>query len=91
MAFSEASFLSVFTDPDLSAANAIRNVMAHKGGIADKEFLGKPGIQSLFPSLSLNQPVPIDGKLTCKLTNGIIDCGETLIRGVDDWLDQNPD
>jgi len=72
---------------------ALRNVIAHKNGIADKEFLGKTkkfSELSAFSSLAEGDKVEIDGALLKAIADPMLTSSYRLIQSVDQWLKAHP-
>lgn len=62
---SHASVREAILHPSLTVLAAVRNVLVHRAGIVDQEFMNEYGrcaqLKSEFPSLELNKPLPMTG------------------------------
>lgn len=91
LAFDDSGISGIFDDRRLNIVNETRNALVHNAGKADAKLLAAVNGTEYFPDLVEHKPVPLDGKQAGKLTNAVIECGQNLIRGVDSWLEKNPD
>lgn len=74
----------------IAALSQVRNILAHKAGVADGEFEKKT---KTFPELSVfkeKNPVLLDGEIVKKLRNAALIVGEGLIRFIDDIITPAP-
>lgn len=72
----------------LGTFEAVRNVMAHKGGIIDEKFLSLTKNDKRFLNAQPNTPINLTGELACEFANLAIDCGVNLLRQVDSYLNE---
>jgi hypothetical protein len=74
----------------IQALAAVRNVIAHKAGMADEKYI--KGVKS-FPELNgiaLNALIHLDGEIARKLSNAAISLGHQLILFVDSGITPIP-
>jgi hypothetical protein len=69
---------------------AVRNLIVHRGGIVDKEFLEKVSGIPEFSSAKMEHALHLDFELVRKLIVPAVRRGATLVAGVQRWIDQNP-
>jgi hypothetical protein len=79
----------ILLDDALDILGALRNVIVHKGGIADREYLEKRAYLSNLPLAEIGQPIPIDGQVTAHAIGEVIFCCAKLVDTVDEWLANN--
>ena len=70
----------------IEALSACRNILAHKAGVADKDFMKQIEKIPEFNNCSLKTPVFLDGRLVSKMRNGAVNLGLALIGYVDNVL-----
>jgi hypothetical protein len=81
---------SVFKKYDrMRIAEAVRNLLVHKGGVVDEQFRDRVKKDSSLSKLNENDRLPIDGTLALDLTDTSVRCGIDLIEMVDTWLSDN--
>jgi hypothetical protein len=89
-AFSEKSSKidAALASKSLDALSAVRNVLVHKAGLADAEYVR---LSSSFdvPKTELGSPVLLDGEVVAKLVKGAVTSANSLLIAVDDWTRQN--
>lgn len=78
--------ISILANPDLRKLNLVRNVIVHKSGIVDGEFLTEAGKIDWIVSDQENQPIQINGRRVRELVSPVVQAGESLIRAVDHWI-----
>jgi hypothetical protein len=71
--------------------SAVRNVLVHKAGIADKEFCDEVLTMAQLATIKEGQRASLDGQLTLDLVNPAIQASVQLIQAVDDWLVSHPE
>ena len=72
---------------ELVILEAIRHVLVHKGGQADKAFLDRVKNRDLaFSALQLNDRVLLDGLMAQKYIGAAVKRGVILIGGINEWL-----
>jgi hypothetical protein len=69
----------------LDAASVARNLLVHKAGVADEEYVKKAGAAGL-PNLAIGERFPLNGKRTAKIVSDALDAAIKLIKAVDGWL-----
>lgn len=87
----DRNFTKVFRLPSLRTANAIRNVMIHKGGLADLDFINDVRGVRRWSAVNIDDEVLLDGKVVSVLAWACIKSSLTLLAGVDHWLHNYPD
>jgi hypothetical protein len=73
----------------LDILSALRNVIVHRGGVADKEYVEKSVYLSGLPLAGIGQPIPIDGRVAAHAIDEVILCCAKLVDAVDVWLANN--
>jgi hypothetical protein len=71
--------------------SAVRNVLVHKGGIADSEFVNTVKQFPEFSGISIGTRIPVDGKMIRDLVGPAIEKSIALIRAVDEWIVDHPE
>jgi len=94
LAFGQDSAIAkTCTNPMLRALVLTRNVLAHKGGIADAIFL--KGIAEtgtgLFQDLKPNDEVAVSAKQASDFADMAMSTGATLMLYVDSWIQSHPE
>jgi hypothetical protein len=74
------------TDVALDILSALRNVIAHKAGIADREYLDRCKTFDGLPRATEGHSIELDGKMTAHMIGEAAFCCAVLIRNVDEWL-----
>jgi hypothetical protein len=89
-AFSEKSgrIDAALSSKSFDALSAVRNVLVHRGGRADAEYVRQSSYLPI-PTAPLGQPVRLNGEHVAELISRAITSSKTLLIAVDDWLDQN--
>lgn len=77
---------AALADRRLDALNSIRNLIVHKAGLADQEYVDAIKAIPTAPKLTVRQPLELDGELVRDLVNPVILCGVDLIEAVNTWL-----
>jgi hypothetical protein len=70
----------------LDALNAVRNLIVHKDGIVDAEFLKKRSTLTSLPKGQVGKILFLDGEIIVALIKPAITAANQLLRAVDDWL-----
>lgn len=90
MAFSDdTTICGILDDEAVNALALLRNVLVHKSGIADQEFIeGVPTSRLLSPfsQLEKGQRVETNGIVVRSIVDSSIRCGYALIIAVNQWL-----
>lgn len=77
---------AVLAETALRRLSLVRNVLLHRAGQIDQEFLdGAARIKWLLAD-QLGQPIQLDGRRVRELVNPAIGIGVSLIRAVDEWI-----
>jgi hypothetical protein len=69
---------------------AIRHAVVHRGGKADAAFLSRVEHDPVFGKLSPQDMIPLDGEVLDRCLFGVVEQGNVLLTGVDQWLTNNP-
>jgi hypothetical protein len=72
----------------LDALNAVRNLIVHRAGIVDREYLKRADTLKI-PTAEIGEPILLDGNLTMELMISVIKGSFHLIVGVDEWIASN--
>jgi hypothetical protein len=72
----------------LDALSVVRNLIVHKAGIVDREYLKRAGALKI-PIAEIGKPIALDGNLTMELMISVIKSSIHLIVGVDEWIGTN--
>jgi hypothetical protein len=76
---------------DMISLQAMRNLLAHRGGVVDQSFLDEVSKSSKYLSeLSLGSNLPLDGEFIAKYVDVSSKMSVELIRYVDKWLQDKP-
>jgi hypothetical protein len=81
--------LSYIQHPSLKALSAMRNVIVHKNGMADQDFLDAASAcepLKQWKDLSPNSAVELSGHDAKSLIDEALLTGAALISGVDEWI-----
>jgi hypothetical protein len=70
---------------------AVRNVLAHRGGRADDRFLERVKRHPVYKDLKDGDEVPIDGRTVSEFGTAVVRSATSLHRYVDKWLTDNPE
>src|SRR5262249_10263580 len=85
------AILGILTAPQLKYAAAVRNLLIHKRGIIDGQFIEQcAGIPDI-PQLKENERLPITGKLCAILSDACHYSSIELILAVHGWIVGHPD
>jgi len=94
--FPAPKLLSIIDDMRLFALASVRNVLVHRNGIADAEFVSRqPSLANTpcfapFVSLTEGQPLKLTGISVRDLKAPAIDLAFDLVSEVDLWVTANP-
>lgn len=79
---------AALSDDALDALSAVRNVIVHRAGIADTEYLRRSKHLKLPPA-NAGAPIHLDGQIVVNLVRPAFACGSKLIGAVDDWISRD--
>ena len=71
------------------ALNAIRNVLVHKAGKADREYVKRCSYLPMLPQTPEGQPVLLNGHIVTNLIRPCLEQAGNLMIAVDDWVGEN--
>jgi hypothetical protein len=74
------------TDKSLDALSAVRNVIVHRDGQADDEYIKKTKFLGTIPKAVAGQHLLFDGEIVVRLLKPAIAAANQLLIGVDNWL-----
>ena len=78
----------VLKDTCFDALAVVRNVLVHKAGIVDKEYIdNSKGLA--VPQGVFGEPIELDGEITFCLTRAVVDKCAELMKAVDAWLEEH--
>lgn len=83
--------MGIFRDNELKWLNAVRNVLVHKGGIADDEFQRRVQEHPSLSTVKVGEPVPINGELVSSSFSAVAERSRELLLYVADWMIKNPE
>jgi hypothetical protein len=86
----DQSLMGILQDDRLRVVSAIRNVIVHKAGKADQQFIDQVGSDPDLRELDKGDPVPITNDRATKLLEAVCENGQKLLIFASDWLDTNP-
>jgi hypothetical protein len=76
--------------PGLRLTEALRHVLAHKGGRADEKFRERiEVIKHPLASAPIGEAIPVSGPLVVECVDGTRTAAKLLVEGVDGWLSQS--
>lgn len=79
----------VLEDNALDAISAVRNLLVHKAGMVDEEFLQRSKAIPYLPRLSLGDKLQLDGDIVKKQIEPVIRLSVSLLQAVDAWIVRN--
>jgi hypothetical protein len=82
---------SAISDRSLDDLNAVRNVIVHRAGFADAEFVAKRPKRPPFHAVQIGDRIPIDGPTVESLIKPAMETSIRLLRSVDQWIVTNPE
>ena len=86
---STAAIDAVLSSNPLNILSAVRNLIVHKSGVADRDYLNDIKHAVGAPPLSLNDRLNVNGEIACNIIEPAIQCCVDLIVSVDSWLASN--
>ena len=81
----------VLDDSGLQHAAAVRNLLIHKSGVVDKEFLEQVAGIPDVPPCKPDETYPLTGEGSAKLTDHCRVCACWLINAVHAWITNHPE
>jgi hypothetical protein len=69
----------------LDAASIVRNLLVHRAGVADEEYVDRAKGAGL-PKLATGDRFPLNGNTSAKIIREALDAAVGLIKAVDGWL-----
>jgi hypothetical protein len=85
--FSE-KILALEDNQNLVSFEAVRNIIAHKGGTADELFIKLTKNDSRFTNITIGAPVLITGEVARDYANFCVECCVKLLEEVDTYLQE---
>jgi len=86
-AFANTPIVDVVNETAIDALNLIRNVLIHKAGIIDDEFVERAANDQELRGLQKGKALPLDGQFVASKVSPVIQCAVRLFSAADDWLD----
>jgi hypothetical protein len=77
---------AALSNKKLDALCAVRNLIVHKAGVADEDYIEDQKHAPSAPKLKLRETLTLDGTKTRDLIDPVIMCAVQLISAVDKWL-----
>jgi hypothetical protein len=77
---------AALSHPALNALSAVRNVIVHRAGVVDEDYLENAKSAPDAPQLKLKDKLLLDGNIVRKLIEPTTLCGQELIGAVDAWM-----
>jgi hypothetical protein len=81
-AFSESAFA------DISVLEAIRHVLIHRGGMADKPFVERVKRHPHLSKIEERERIEVDGQMVRTYTSAVCAGAARLVRGLDAWFER---
>jgi hypothetical protein len=81
----------VFNDERLRILELIRNLLAHRGGIVDEQFVRDTRDTKELDQLASGQPLKIDVPMVRKFVGAGVTRAVRVLRYVETWLNEHPD
>jgi hypothetical protein len=79
----------IIMDDCYDRLSALRNVIVHKGAIADAEYVRRTKDFSMLPQVKKGETVQLNGKMVADLVHESSQATARLIAAVDQWLVTN--
>jgi hypothetical protein len=76
----------ILSDDALDVLSALRNIIVHKGAVADKEYLARCKYLSKLPKAEEGNAIPLDGEVISYTIGEAIYCSAYLVDAVDKWV-----
>jgi hypothetical protein len=77
---------AALADKALDALSAVRNMIVHRGSVADAEYVEKSKRLPTAPKLALKEQLKLDGEVVKSLIEPVVACSLNLIGTIDEWL-----
>lgn len=78
--------LAALADKRLDVLSLLRNLLVHRAGVADAEYIEASLIIPTAPQMQLGHKIPLDGEITRTQVETAVSCAMSLVKGVDQWL-----
>jgi hypothetical protein len=85
-AFGDKAINAIIEDKTLTALSLVRNLIVHKGGVVDDDYLKRKNDLPPSAIADFGKSLPMDGELTGALISRPIILGIELIMAVDNWI-----
>ncbi len=82
---------TILYDPQIRYASAVRNVIVHKAGRIDQEYLDQVAQVPDAIRLQEGTPFPLTGKLTYDIGEKALTTAATLLKAVNGWIVGHPE
>ena len=76
----------LLANKEIDALALIRNLLVHKGGVADQRYLDRASGLPNCPVADLWNPLHLDGEIVADVVSPVVRCGRDLIDAVDTWV-----
>jgi hypothetical protein len=83
-----AKIQAALSDKSLDTLSALRNVIVHRGAVADAEFVNRSKSLPL-PKFAIGERIRLDGDLIVPPMQQAIKAGDSLLVAVDEWIVQH--
>jgi hypothetical protein len=80
------SIQDVLSDPGLRYAAAVRNLLIHKGGVVDAEFIEQTAGIANVPATAIGDKFPLTGAICEELADSCRTCAQWLVNAVHAWI-----
>jgi hypothetical protein len=81
---------TAISDDSLDALHIVRNLLVHRAGVVDEEYLKLFISFKNIPIAEIDERIVLDGEAVVGLVNPVVQKGLSLIRAVDTWLQWKP-
>jgi hypothetical protein len=86
----EGPIAKVFSDPDLAALHACRNILVHRGGYIDETFKSRIRQHTDLSTLAESGYLRADPDLTLRLVRCASQSINALVDSIQAWMEANP-
>lgn len=83
--------LEVLKRPRLRQASAVRNLLIHKRGIVDQEFLKQTAGIADLPAVACGEKFPLNGRISAQLVDACRHSAIALVLAVHSWIIGHPE